>query len=83
MITTLSTNSWVETKQTQESLDQRTPMVALTACAMAGDAKKCLAAGFDEYISKPIVHRELVQIIVKHLTSKEATISTKMVGSTA
>jgi len=57
-----------------------TPIVALTAHAMKGDDKKCIEAGCDDYLAKPIDRRELLQKIVKYLPSKNEALS-KIVDS--
>jgi CheY-like chemotaxis protein len=46
-----------------------TPIIALTALAMAGDRQKCLDAGVNECISKPIKLSTLCQKIQVFLTS--------------
>ena len=43
------------------------PVIAVTAQAMAGDKEKCLEAGADGYISKPVNVDELSEILQKFL----------------
>ena len=50
---------------------QHIPIVALTALAMPGDRDRCLAAGADEYLSKPISLQRLMYLIENHAYKRE------------
>jgi len=44
------------------------PIVAMTANAMQGDKEKCLEAGMDDYVAKPIKTEEIAEAIERNLT---------------
>lgn len=46
----------------------KTPLVALTANAMAGEREKCIKTGFNDYLSKPIDREKLYKMLKKFLT---------------
>jgi CheY-like chemotaxis protein/HPt (histidine-containing phosphotransfer) domain-containing protein len=49
---------------------QDLPIIAMTAHAMNGDRERCLQAGMNAYISKPVQPAHLVSMVETHLTSR-------------
>jgi CheY-like chemotaxis protein/HPt (histidine-containing phosphotransfer) domain-containing protein len=50
-------------RQQEESTGAHIPIVALTAHAMRGDRERCLAAGMDAYLSKPLQAQQMFEVL--------------------
>jgi CheY-like chemotaxis protein/HPt (histidine-containing phosphotransfer) domain-containing protein len=59
----------------------RIPIIALTAHAMQGDRDQCLAAGMDDYLTKPYSQMQLRDMILKWLPKKTDGNSTSLPGA--
>ena len=55
----------IEATQQIRKFNTDIPIVALTAYALAGDKDRCIAAGCNSYLSKPLKRNDLMEIIVK------------------
>jgi CheY-like chemotaxis protein len=50
-------------REQEQKLGGHVPIIAMTAHALRGDRERCLEAGMDEYVSKPIHARQLLETI--------------------
>jgi len=62
---------WEKTTQIEDAGNDATispiPIIAMTAHAMKGDKEKCIAAGMDDYITKPINQAQLFEILTRYV----------------
>ena len=70
-----ATTEWRQHEQSRGL--PRIPIIAMTANAMAGDRQKCIAAGMDDYLSKPVDRRVLEATIGRWLQRGPQTEATR------
>jgi len=59
-------------RQREKTNGNHQPVVAMTALAMNGDKERCIEAGMDGYLSKPIRPQELDEVLDRHVALKDA-----------
>ena len=52
-------------RRSEQASGRHMPIVAMTAHAMKGDKEKCLEAGMDDYVPKPIRRKDLADVIAR------------------
>ena len=64
-----------ELRRRERAADGHTPVIAMTAQAMDGDRERCIDAGMDDFISKPMRHQDLADTLRRLIPSHSVTSS--------
>jgi CheY-like chemotaxis protein len=67
-------------RRKEELTGRHLPIIAMTAHAMTGDEERCLAAGMDGYMSKPVQPDELFELVERHLKDVQVAPTPEMVS---
>jgi CheY-like chemotaxis protein len=62
-----------ELRRREQATGEHLPVIALTARAMRSDRERCLQAGMDDYLAKPIAAAELFRVMERVLVDRPAT----------
>ncbi|MGJ7031220.1 ATP-binding protein [Niabella hirudinis] len=67
----------------REELHINTPAIAMTAYVMENEVKRCFAAGFNDYISKPIEEPDIIGKIIKWMPARAENASQPAIAGTS
>jgi two-component system sensor histidine kinase/response regulator len=57
-------------QQGSKALNPCIPIIAMTAATMQGDREKCIQAGMNDFIAKPVQQRELAEVLARWLVTR-------------